>query len=316
MPPPKCRLWLRGNLMPKHVHTGSDDIALTAVNVANMGSNLIPRLGGPLGVGLSALGSDLEAEREEKQIARKFGTRHLGSMQYIPAMRAKLGELRSRWKEGAVTAGTGLAGTMVAMGVAGAALGPIAWIPSLVIGGAGAIAGGYAGSKAYRRLAGQIQDTVAIVSQIREAQKNDEAIPEEVVFAALASKLRGKDAKEAGALLYQKTGTRYFHEAVEQGKLEGLAEMMKDPDMQRRGIERKLRRLTNMPMDLSNINKSVVTQYAEYLNSGRMDAKYLLRQFSPLDIKPVVMAYGAPSAEISAPANIPSRLQDSHSANL
>lgn len=292
-----------GNRMSKHKPTVQEsDAALTAVNIANMGSNLIPKLGGPLGVGLTALGSDIEAEREERGIARKLGTRHLDSMQYMPAVKSKLGELRGRWKEGAVSASAGIAGSMAAMGAAGLLFtGPIGWVPGLLIGGAGAIAGGYAGNKTYKKITGRIQDTLAIAVTISDTLKKGEQVPEEVVFAALASKLRGREGKEASAMLYEKTGSRYFQDAVEQGKMDALREMMQSPRM-----ERMLRRRSNMPLDMSDMSKSVVTQYAEYLNSGRMGVKALLKSFSPLDVRPEVQHYVPQSAAYASPSVTPS----------
>lgn len=276
------------------------------VDGLNMASNLLPKVGGPLSIGLSAASAEYAGQREERTIEKALHTRRLESMRFVPAVKEKLGDLRGRWKGGAIAASASLAGTLMAVGAAAALLGgPPGWIAGLVIGGAGAIVGGYAGGKAYRYFTGQIQDTVGIVARIGQAQSKGEGVPEEVVFAALASNLRGKDAKYAQQLLREKAHTRYFHEAVADGKIEELAEVMRDERMQR-----ILRQQTGMPMDLSDMNKSVTAQYADYINSGRMQARQLLKPyFSPLDVAPETAPQVGRDLSIRVPSQIPSRAE-------
>lgn len=252
------------------------------VEGVGLASNFLPKLGSVAGTAVapatvltSAIGGQMAADREEAIAERKLGLK-LRAMHGARAVKEKLHDWRGRWKEGAVSATTGLAGTAATIGLATAAFGgPPGWIAGLLIAGAGGIAGGYVGSKAYRQVVGQSQDVIAITGKIREAWKNNEQIPEEVIFAALAAKLPGKDGKLAGDLLKQKTGTRYFHEALEQGKIEELGELMNN-----KKLKQAIRWHSNMPPDISDLNRSVVSQYAELINRRQMDPNRLLRSFS------------------------------------
>ena len=280
------------------------------VDGLNMVTNFVPKVGNGIGIGFSVASSELAAQREERNIKRRLGLSNLSSASYLPAVKEKLSDLRSRWKEGAASATGGLGGALGAGALATAIMGgPPGMIAGLIVGGAGGIAGGWGGSKIYKAIAGRGQDPIAIISQITDARAQKQDVPEEVVFAALAANLRGKAGQDAAQKLRKAAGTRYFDDAVNDGKLDALKELMQDQQ-----ILRDIRTQTSMRRDITDLSKSVVTQFAELINSDQLSAPRLLRRYSPLLLKRQPMRQESMMAD-DAPG-YPSSLPNLGSMNL
>ena len=99
-----------------------------------------------------------------------------------------------------------------------------------------------------------------------------QAVPPELVFAALAASLTGKEGKRVDKLLKRYTGTTLFTEALADEKnFPKLAAMMND-----RGVRNAIRAKTNLPRDFQNPAMSVSEQYAQAINAGVLDPALLL----------------------------------------
>jgi hypothetical protein len=141
---------------------------------------------------------------------------------------------------------------------------------SLIGGLVGAFIGGTVANKIYNSMfPREDQDATALTIQIFHAQQDGQPVPAEVVFAALAAGLPDRARKRVEKDLMRMTGIRDLNEAVAQGKLEELGVLMRQYDTD-------VRADTGMRMDVVNIEKTASQQYAEWVNSGQLDARNLL----------------------------------------
>jgi hypothetical protein len=207
------------------------------------------------------------AEEERAEIAKTFCKGNVRIAMQNPAIKHKMKDLDERW-QGAVLS----SGLSIACGAAaGAMVGVFTPLPFALL--LGSLAGGIGGNYLYDDvLKKQAQDPLVINEQIVKMQASGQAVPEEMVFAALAANVSGKAGAIIDKKLKQYTGTEYFTEAL--GKPEKIAKLtalMNNP-----AIDDIIRTQTQMPFDPQNHHKPVAVQYTELLNSGRLDARELL----------------------------------------
>jgi len=212
------------------------------------------------------------AHNEKADLNNYFGKGDLKKAKENPVVRKKLKELDERW-EGAVWESIfGWIGGIVLGGI----LCFLTPIPTIV----GMIAGGIGGSYLYNSMCEkQAEDPLVINEQIIKMRTNGENVSPEVVFAALAANVSGKTGEEVDKTLKRYTGKELFSEVLgNPASVEKLTAMMNNPR-----IDSIIRAQTRMPMDQENQSKSVAVQYAELINSGRMDVRDLLIVGAGLD---------------------------------
>jgi len=171
-----------------------------------------------------------------------------------------------------MTAGSAIAGSATLLSWLG---GPVTGLPTTLLLG-GSIVGGLGAGYAYNKVKSKDQDSVELVAQIYEAQGKT-PVQAGKVFAALAAKMPGKAGKDMANDLKKLTKTRYFTEAVAEQKFEALNQLMHKYD-------REIRLANGMPIDRNNPNKTVSEQFAELINTGRLDARELVLNRSSLAV--------------------------------
>lgn len=165
-----------------------------------------------------------------------------------------------------------------AMGAAGAAAtGAVAG--TMILPGAGtlvggivaSIAGSIAGQQIYDTvIKGKTQDALEIVAKLRLAQQQGVTdIPEGAVAAALMASMPVRLRSKMEDRLEELAGTRQFDEAVTSEKTEELVRVAKEFDTE-------ICSHTGMVCDPLYPEKRATEQFAELINSRRMDARDLL----------------------------------------
>ncbi len=275
---------------------------------------------GAANVAVSGVAGELEAGKERQKIARLFSDGDMRRAKDNPAVRAKLNELDDRWKgsmlESAIVVGGGALLGLLIGPIIGGLLGtfaiPIPFFGSIggaAIGGfIGLVGGGIIASTVYDGfIKDQAQDPLLINEQIIKLHESGQPVPPELVFAALAGNLSGKAGERTDKILDKYTGTKYFHEAMgEEKNMSKLTTMMHNPT-----IDNAIRAQTLMPPDDYDPTKPVAQQYAELINSGRLNPKDILRSGAGMYALPPVsnMRTAANSQGAEAPAT-PMRVAD------
>lgn len=120
----------------------------------------------------------------------------------------------------------------------------------------------------------QEQDPVVINMQINKIHAKNGFVPPEIIFAALASNLPEKLGKKVDDRLKEYTGTAIFTEALsDHNNIPKLRAMMNDPY-----IDNLIRAQVGMVHDPLNPLKTVAEQYADMINSGKMNPQNLLQR--------------------------------------
>lgn len=226
----------------------------------------IPSIGAGT-IALSGIVGNTLAKEELERIAHYFGEGELRQLENNPIYRDEINRTKGRWYEDMKEATVSLLGSLGGGALAGIfTLNPIIAL-------AGAIGGGYAANGLYNAAFSEnLQNPVAIAMQAARMQSLKEEVPAEVVFAALAANLKGPQGERAANLLEKLTGTKSFLEALGDPKnLEKLRAMMHDPE-----TNNIIAAQTGMIPDPMNINKPVAEQYAELINSGKLQASKML----------------------------------------
>jgi hypothetical protein len=217
---------------------------------------------------LSGAGDALSAEEEKKKLALQFCKSSTRITLQNPAVKHKLKDLDDRWQ------GTMLS-SIVSMGCGAAAGAAVCtFIPIIPFGFmVGSIAGGVGGGYFYDNVCKkQAQDPVVINQQIIQMREAGQEVPAEVLFAALAANCSGKAGEKIDKICKQYTGKELFTEALADPKnMEKLTAMMNVPT-----VDNIIRGQTHMPPDEQNPSKTVAVQYAELLNSGKLEPQALL----------------------------------------
>lgn len=248
----------------------------TALGVAGMAKHFLPAaavpFAQPVGAALSGVSAYYDEEETKAKISKYFDGNNIRQLvRQNPALRRKL-EKEVDWLDLGGQMASSMGGVAVG-GMAGAALSGVfpPAAPFFMLGGA--IGGGYVGNKLYESaFVKQEQDPVIINMQANKMREAGEAVPPEVVFAALAANLPNKDAKFTDKLLKKYTGTKLFTEALaDTNNIPKLAAMMNNV-----AIDDAIRAQTGMPRDPNSPLKTVAEQYAEMINSGQMKPQNML----------------------------------------
>lgn len=260
----------------------ANTVSTGASTLAALGKD-VPALGAIGTVAAGVVGS-AEADKELGRIAEMFRADNVRQLvRQNPALRQKVKDLDSRWFD--ATMGTGVS---IAGGAGGGALiGFFIPIPGATI--AGSLLGGYLANKTYSgMIENMAQDPLIINMQIAKMQEAGEAVPPEVVFAALAANLSGKEGKRASRMLERHTGTKYFAEALaDPDNIPKLRTMMNDPV-----LDDAIRAQTGMIYEGNNPYKTVGEQYADLMNSGHMQAKNMLNPGEGIYVKSTMAVAG------------------------
>lgn len=214
-----------------------------------------------------------------------------------PAVRAKLSKL----DDCTDAVGSGLfsiVGGMAAGGLAGFAfMGFIPFAPFVL-----PIAGGFAGNYIYdNAIKEQKQDPIVINQQIIQMRAAGKEVPAEVVFACLAANISGEAGKKIDGICERYTGEKIYTAVLEdQKKIAKLAAMMNNQT-----VDDMLRAKYQIPLDPQNPNKTVVEQYAELLNSGKLEPQNLLNigswqaGFPPVNTPATNLAQSSPEVPLT-----------------
>jgi hypothetical protein len=256
------------------------DVAGSAVGVA---ADFIPGgkiIGSAADIGLAGVKGSLQERQDEERLA-KAGIDVHGSAKYNSAIQKRKERNANRWQINVGKAGTsaivgagGAAAATAAVGAAASATGfgaPVG-IPLMIIGGLGATAGGFAGSKAYDMVVNTNEkDEIDLAVKIADAQRLGEQVPVEAVFAQWAASQKGPMAKQLEQDLKDKTGTSDFNEAIEQGKFAEIRQMMNN-----KVYEKAMRAQVGMLPDSQNMDRHVADQLTEWINERQLPAKDLV----------------------------------------
>ncbi len=246
------------------------------------------------GVGIAAWGGSARGERDLERMAYWFSDGNRALLKRDPTYRNAVKKAEEAGYAGAESASWVLGGSLSGAALAGLlTLNPIAAV-------AGAMAGGWAtGSFHDSVVKDHFQDPVAITIQAVKMQATGEHVPTEVVFAALAANLQGKDAERVDKLLERFTGTKIFAEALsDPNNISKLQAMMNDPI-----IADAIRAQTGMIPDPKNPMKTVAEQYSELINNGHMAAKNLLDKGTGI-IALSMAQKGVPNPEVEFQAQL------------
>jgi hypothetical protein len=220
-----------------------------------------------------------EAERSKKALGQRLGLHQdWHEARRSRALAKKLDHLKNhKWHRlgGAAASTTGaFLGMSAGSALAGSAIllswlgGPVTGLPTTLLIG-GSIVGGLVAGYAYNKIVkSKDQDCVELVAQIYEAQGKTPVQPG-MVFAALATKMQGQVGKDMENDLKELTKTRFFAEAAADQKFEALNQLMYKYDKQ-------IRLASGMPIDLNNPDKTASEQFADLINTGRLDARELV----------------------------------------
>jgi hypothetical protein len=248
------------------------DVANAATMAAGFVGSAIPGVDA-LQVGFSGIAGHAEATRDYSRISQRFGNVKQLSRS-SPAFKRALSRIDDRWKDSMIETGVQVGGGILG----GAALGALIGMPIPLIGAPigfviGSIVGGMIANNIYQNTwAQQVQDPIAINEQICKMREAGEEVPKELVFAALAANLSGKDGRRVDKLLKRHTGTTLFSEALaKETNIDRIGVIMNDPV-----VRNAIRVQTLCPRDTADPAKSVAEQYAEMINSGQMDPRDLL----------------------------------------
>lgn len=239
--------------------------------VAPVLGKVVPGADG-LAAAFTGISDHVAGSKEIAAISRRFGnTRRLRS----PKVRAQLRHIEDRW-QGSVMESLASWGGGAAVGAAAAAfIASPTFIGVPIAAIAGSIVGGFGGSYLYRKACTtQAQDPLTINEQICKMRDAGEVVPKELIAAALAANLSGKDGKYADKALKRLTGTKIFSEALGNEKnIPKLAAMMND-----QRLRTSIRAATALPRDPMSPEKSTVDQYYELINSGALDPAKMLNK--------------------------------------
>lgn len=244
---------------------------------ASMGAGFL--LHGPLQavtVPIDAYVADEHAGFEQAKIEKKLGISFKQGTRESSAFRRKFSELKERKWE-AVVSGTGaLAGMATTTAIAGAILaGPPGWLTGLAIGGAGAIGGGFAGSKLYRAAFGQ-PDTLALnlVSDIQAVWDRRQAVDEGSVAAALIANLPDYNERVVNRIVDGWGSYEVLRDAKERGNVKAVGDFRAVSDIINAHYE---------PVDITIVQRmpqlegmTIPEQYAAMLNERIIKPKALL----------------------------------------
>ncbi len=195
-------------------------------------------------------------------------------------LRRHVDKIKSNWKSMA-------SGAVFSMGgmAAGAVVGSFIFPPiGTAIGGiVGGIAGSYVGSMVYDAIFSVAnEDSIQLTRNMTKIQKSGSMATPEMTFAILASNLRGREGQRLEDALERLTGTRDFKVALERGHTDALRSMMVEHDL-------AIRSDTGMLPDMNRPMVTASEQYAEWINSGQMDARQLVIRKFGLPMQSVAM---------------------------
>ncbi len=192
-----------------------------------------------------------------------------------PLYRKKMEELDNRWYEAGKMATVSFAGGSAGGALTALLLTPLALIPPVFMAGtiAGAMAGGMLANKTYSAaFIKEGQDPIAITMQAARMYADGHNVEPVVIGAALAANLEGSQGEHARRILKSFTGKETYAEALaDPNSTEKLHAMMHDPI-----IDGYIRAQSGMIFDLKDSSKPVAVQYAELINSGKLDVSKIL----------------------------------------
>ncbi|MFO0389896.1 MAG: hypothetical protein ACK502_09310 [Alphaproteobacteria bacterium] len=241
------------------------------LDAASAASGLIPgKIGQLAAAPIEALHGSITSERDMAEIKKALGNTSVAARDSKNrALRRKLNELAGRSGQKLEEVGMMGVGAMAGGAVVGSVL-PIPFV--------GHMAGMWLGAEGAQILYDeaiktQDQDAVGLVIEMKEMQKRKQPIAAEYVFATLASNLPDKEAKKVEDRLFALTGKRKFAEAIQDGHTMAVTRLMHEFDLEVR-VDTGLS-YDAMENPLSPI-KTASEEYAELINSGKMDARALL----------------------------------------
>jgi len=282
--------------------------ASAALDGVGMVEKFAPKVGKiiPYSSSIGAVLSGAEAYYNEDitrvRISKYFNGASIKQLvRHNPALRNRLENGGVDWGNMAGSMASSAAGAAVGAAGAGALISaiplllpimPIAFPIAMLVGSG---FGGYVANKLYSdTFVKQQQDPIIINMQIAKMNSVGEAIPSEVVFAALAANLKGRAGEYAEARLAKYTGTKLFMEALsDPSNMSKLTAMMNNTR-----IDDAIRAQTGMPRDAQNPFKTVAEQYADMINSGQMKPQNLLNPGEGLYIKSQTMMGNAYNIDV------------------
>ncbi len=228
---------------------------------------------GPLGVVGTAVDATISGVRVGEESAKEQAL--LGVNLEHEAGRSRIAREMLNERDAKVTDAIGKAAVSGAVGLgAGAAAlalaGPVGWLAAAAIGIGATVAGSIGGSKAYDALLKtETKDTQALLAKIAFAQSQGVAVPVEAVGAALLSTIPEAERKAIENQLERKTGTRSFHQALQDGEYQAIRDLMVEYDTY-------IRTQTDVKPDSKNAMMTVAEQLTPVINSGQLQAGALI----------------------------------------
>ncbi|MDE3017022.1 MAG: hypothetical protein KGI29_08920 [Pseudomonadota bacterium] len=261
---------------------------------ARMVTGFLPGMGQAIDLPLAVAQGNLEADKELAKREKYYGNLKSAASR-SRGFKSELKNLQARWQDRLGEAATSLAGGLGGMWL-GATM--LAWIPIVgSIGGGliGAVAGAYLANQLYNVVfPSQNQDATALAMTMYKMQQQGEAVSPQMAFAVLASNLPRKARARIEKDLERMTGGTSFNDAITNGRMNELAVLMKRYDIE-------IRADTHMKRDAVDIGKPASEQYAEWINSGRLDARTLMFT-KELPTDPLAMPQQPERSLVTAPA--------------
>ncbi len=225
-------------------------------------------------VGLSYAQGSHEAhimsDEEYKQLSAMLEADLRQEAKHSRSLKGALGKMREHYSHRPMAVAISAVG-MIAGGVLGTLVAPVVGtIGGLIIGGIGGMAGGYIADRAFEFFFPRKHETpVEVASQLRAKQMNGQAVTAEEAFVTLAGSLRHKDKEKIREDLHKLTGYRSMGAALEAGEHAALRKLM-------RKYDNFIRAETGLLTDMNNPEMTASKQYAQAINAGQLDARFLL----------------------------------------